>query len=231
MSEYLDEAMSLSYKKRLIGFGIFLACGIFFTALSTLLLPMIVIKPHKFAVAYSLGNHILKSQYILTSCRVNILGTDFGEFLSDNVLMLTRTFFVRIFFSGNLLMMTSTVFLVGPTQQCKNMWTGLSIPHPPPASPAPTPPKLPFCSVVCTERDRGVGGGKRGGGQRGGRGSGEGKEGEVSGVGGDGGSCLVGGRALGREADCIGSLSLLYFLFFCLLQDIERWHREPILGA
>jgi hypothetical protein len=72
MSEYLDEAMSLSYKKRLIGFGIFLACGIFFTALSTLLLPMIVIKPHKFAVAYSLGNHILKSQYILTSCRVKI---------------------------------------------------------------------------------------------------------------------------------------------------------------
>jgi hypothetical protein len=34
--------------------------------------------------------------------------------------------------------------------------------------------------------------------QRGGRGSGEGKEGEVSGVGGDGGTCLVGGRARER---------------------------------
>jgi len=60
-----SKAFFIFLQKRLIGFGIFLACGIFFTALSTLLLPMIVIKPHKFAVAYSLGNHILKSFFFL----------------------------------------------------------------------------------------------------------------------------------------------------------------------
>ncbi|KAJ1476142.1 hypothetical protein T484DRAFT_1825953, partial [Baffinella frigidus] len=74
VSQYVDEAMSLSYKKRLIGFAICLASGLFFIALSTLMLPFIVLKPHKFAVAYSLGN---------------------------------------------LLMMASTVFLVGPKQQCQ----------------------------------------------------------------------------------------------------------------
>jgi hypothetical protein len=47
--------------------------------LSTLMLPLLVFKPHKFAVAYTLGN---------------------------------------------LLMMASTIFLVGPKQQCQNMWTG-----------------------------------------------------------------------------------------------------------
>ncbi|EKX41792.1 hypothetical protein GUITHDRAFT_112211 [Guillardia theta CCMP2712] len=59
VSEYVDEAMTLSYKKRLIGFGICLLSGIFFTFLSTLMLPLIVIKPHKFAVAYSLGNLLM----------------------------------------------------------------------------------------------------------------------------------------------------------------------------
>mmetsp|Transcript_4851 Transcript_4851/g.7130 ORF Transcript_4851/g.7130 Transcript_4851/m.7130 type:complete len:279 (+) Transcript_4851:160-996(+) len=64
MSDYVDEAMSLSYKKRLIGFGILLASGIFFTALSTVLLPLIVLKPHKFAVAYSLGNLLMMTSTV-----------------------------------------------------------------------------------------------------------------------------------------------------------------------
>jgi hypothetical protein len=45
--------------RSLIGFGLCLASGIFFTALSTLMLPFIVIKPHKFAVAYSVGNLLM----------------------------------------------------------------------------------------------------------------------------------------------------------------------------
>ena len=53
--DYVDEAMSMSYKTRLIAFAITLATGIFFTCLSTFLLPLILIKPHKFAIAYTLG--------------------------------------------------------------------------------------------------------------------------------------------------------------------------------
>lgn len=64
LSDYVEEAMSLSYKKRLIGFGITMVTGIFFTALSTVLLPLIVIKPHKFAVAYSLGNLLMMSSTV-----------------------------------------------------------------------------------------------------------------------------------------------------------------------
>ena len=59
LQDYVEEAMTLSYKKRLVGFAITLATGIFFTSLSTLLLPLIVLKPHKFAVAYSLGNLLM----------------------------------------------------------------------------------------------------------------------------------------------------------------------------
>ena len=51
--------MTMSYKNRLIAFVLCLASGVFFTALSTLMLPLIVIKPHKFAVAYSLGNMLM----------------------------------------------------------------------------------------------------------------------------------------------------------------------------
>ena len=80
--------------------------------------------------------------------------------------MMTSALFV-LFFSGNLLMMTSTVFLVGPTQQCKNMWTGLSLSRshfprtfpaslalPPsnqvPPSPPPLSTDLPFGGEVAT---------------------------------------------------------------------------------
>jgi len=58
-AEYVEEAMTMSYRNRLIAFVICLASGVFFTALSTLMLPMIVIKPHKFAVSYSLGNLLM----------------------------------------------------------------------------------------------------------------------------------------------------------------------------
>lgn len=59
ISDYVDEATTMSYKNRLIGFGVCLASGIFFTALSTLMLPLIVLKPHKFAVAYTIGNLLM----------------------------------------------------------------------------------------------------------------------------------------------------------------------------
>uniref|UniRef100_A0A7S0YNV7 Vesicle transport protein n=1 Tax=Hemiselmis tepida TaxID=464990 RepID=A0A7S0YNV7_9CRYP len=58
-ADYVEEAMTMSYRNRLIAFVICLASGVFFTALSTLMLPMIVIKPHKFAVSYSLGNLLM----------------------------------------------------------------------------------------------------------------------------------------------------------------------------
>mmetsp|Transcript_85388 Transcript_85388/g.227680 ORF Transcript_85388/g.227680 Transcript_85388/m.227680 type:complete len:229 (+) Transcript_85388:1-687(+) len=61
VAEYVEEAMTMSYKNRLIGFGICLASGIFFTALSMLMLPFIVLKPHKFALSYSIGNLLMMS--------------------------------------------------------------------------------------------------------------------------------------------------------------------------
>lgn len=58
-ADYMEEAMTMSYKNRLIAFVVCLASGVFFTALSTLMLPLILIKPHKFAVSYSLGNLLM----------------------------------------------------------------------------------------------------------------------------------------------------------------------------
>lgn len=60
----LTHVLMFSFGFSLIGFGICLASGIFFTVLSTLMLPLIVIKPHKFAVAYSIGNLLMMASTI-----------------------------------------------------------------------------------------------------------------------------------------------------------------------
>jgi hypothetical protein len=61
----LTHVLMFSFGFSLIGFGICLASGIFFTVLSTLMLPLIVIKPHKFAVAYSIGNLLMMARYLV----------------------------------------------------------------------------------------------------------------------------------------------------------------------
>jgi len=61
-------------------------------------------------------------------------------------------------------MMTSTVFLVGPTQQCKNMWTGLILSNPSPRLPRSHSPQTPFL-FCCVYRERQRGRGREAGGK------------------------------------------------------------------
>lgn len=45
--EEFNKEMTLTYKQRLMGFGVTLGLGIFFSVLSTMFISLIVLKPHK----------------------------------------------------------------------------------------------------------------------------------------------------------------------------------------
>jgi hypothetical protein len=48
--------MELSYQQRMVGFVVFFVLGTICSCMSTMYVPMVVIKPAKFAIPYTLGN-------------------------------------------------------------------------------------------------------------------------------------------------------------------------------
>jgi hypothetical protein len=127
-----------------------LSSGIFFTALSTLMLPFIVIKPHKFAVSYSLGNLLMMgSTFFLvgpkrqmqnmfqgvcfcstfvcmhyTCMYMPLVGSKRQTQNSSKVFQVCLFLYERVY-AFNLLMMGGTFFLVGPKRQMQNMFQGM----------------------------------------------------------------------------------------------------------
>lgn len=51
-------------KQRLVGFVVCLLSGVFFMFLSTFFIPLIVLKPSKFAVSFTFGNVLCLARYV-----------------------------------------------------------------------------------------------------------------------------------------------------------------------
>eukprot|EP01118_Nematostelium_gracile_P003888 TRINITY_DN1454_c0_g1_i1.p1 TRINITY_DN1454_c0_g1~~TRINITY_DN1454_c0_g1_i1.p1 ORF type:complete len:166 (-),score=12.07 TRINITY_DN1454_c0_g1_i1:21-518(-) len=54
--EITDQCPSLTWKQRLIGFGVCLGLGLLFCILAMISLPVVALDPAKFAVPYTIGN-------------------------------------------------------------------------------------------------------------------------------------------------------------------------------
>mmetsp|Transcript_18310 Transcript_18310/g.45866 ORF Transcript_18310/g.45866 Transcript_18310/m.45866 type:complete len:178 (-) Transcript_18310:1321-1854(-) len=59
LEKQISDSLKLSWKQRMMAFGLLAACGIGFLALSMMLLPTLVLTPQKFALSYTFGNIML----------------------------------------------------------------------------------------------------------------------------------------------------------------------------